>query len=124
LGRDFIQRVVGSKWQRVEQTIGQAGIMGVATMRFLPIAPFTIVTLISGAFQVRFRTTSLDLFSGWRRELSLLYLFAHQFESAIRNPGLGSYWVVIALVAITILGTLWLRRKLGNEPKKEIAFSR
>src|SRR5262249_33232968 len=29
LGRNFIQRVVGSKWQRVEQKIDQAGIMGV-----------------------------------------------------------------------------------------------
>jgi len=27
LGRNFIQRVVGSKWQRVEQKIDQAGIM-------------------------------------------------------------------------------------------------
>jgi phospholipase D1/2 len=124
LGRDFIQQVVGSKWQRVEQKIGQTGITGVATLRLLPVAPFTIVNIISGAFQIRFWDYIVGTLLGMAPGVIIINLFAHQFESAIRNPGLGSYTVVIALVAITVLGTLWLRRKLGNEPKKEIALSR
>jgi peptidoglycan hydrolase-like protein with peptidoglycan-binding domain len=52
LGRDFIQQVIGSKWRRVEQRIGQAGIIAVATMRLLPVAPFTIVNIISGAGKI------------------------------------------------------------------------
>jgi phospholipase D1/2 len=124
LGRDFIQQVVGSKWQRVEQKFGKTGITGVATLRLLPVAPFTIVNIISGAFQVRFWDYIVGTLLGMAPGVIIINLFAHQFESAIRNPGLGSYTVVIALVAITVLGTLWLRRKLGNEPKKEIALSR
>ena len=124
LGRDFIQQVVGSKWQRVEQKFGKTGITGVATLRLLPVAPFTIVNIISGAFQIRFWDYIVGTLLGMAPGVIIINLFAHQFESAIRNPGLGSYTVVIALVAITVLGTLWLRRKLGNEPKKEIALSR
>jgi hypothetical protein len=54
----------------------------------------------------------------------VINLFAHQFESAIRNPGLGSYTLLIALVVMSVLGILWLRRKLANGPKKQIAFGR
>ena len=116
LGRDSIQRVIGSKWQRVEQKIDQAGIMAVATMRLLPIAPFTIVNVISGAFQVRFRDYIIGSLLGMAPGIVVINLFAHQFESAVRDPGVGTYTLLIALVAMNLLGVLELRRKLGNAP--------
>jgi phospholipase D1/2 len=122
LGRDFIQQVIGSKWQRVEQKIGQAGIISVATMRLLPIAPFTIVNLISGAFQVQFRDYILGSLLGMAPGIIVINLFAHQFEGAIRNPGLGSYTLLIALVAMSVLGILWLRRKIAQSTQKADSF--
>ena len=116
LGRNFIQRVVGSKWQRVEQKIDQAGIMGVATMRLLPVAPFTIVNLVSGAFQVKFRDYIIGSLLGMAPGIVVINLFAQQFESAVRNPGLGSYTLLVASVVLVLLGMLGLRRKLGNAP--------
>jgi phospholipase D1/2 len=121
LGRDFIRQVIGSKWKHVEQKIGQAGIIAVATMRLLPVAPFTIVNIISGAFQVPLRHYVLGTLLGMAPGIVVINLFAHQFESAVRNPGVGSYTLLIALAAVSVLGTLWLRRKLGNVSKKEIA---
>ena len=121
LGRDLVQQIIGSKWKRVEQKIGQAGIIAVATVRLLPVAPFTIVNVISGAFRVPLRDYVIGTLLGMAPGIVLINLFAHQFESAARNPGVGSYTLLIALVAVSILGTLWLRRKLGNESRKEIA---
>jgi uncharacterized membrane protein YdjX (TVP38/TMEM64 family) len=121
LGRDFVQQVLGSKWKRVEHKIGQAGIIAVATIRLLPVAPFTIVNVISGAFRVPLRDYVIGTLLGMAPGIVLINLFAHQFESAARNPGVGSYTLLIALIAVSILGTLWLRRKLGTEPSKEIA---
>jgi phospholipase D1/2 len=43
----------------------------------------------------------------------VINLFEHQLENAVRNPGAGSYVLLGALVAISVLGILWLRRKLG-----------
>jgi phospholipase D1/2 len=121
LGRDFIQQVIGSKWRRVEQRIGQAGIIAVATIRLLPVAPFTIVNIISGAFQVPLRDYLIGTLLGMAPGIVVINLFAHQVESAVRNPGVGSYTLLIVLVAVSFMGTLWLRRKLGSVPKKEIA---
>jgi uncharacterized membrane protein YdjX (TVP38/TMEM64 family) len=121
LGREFVQQVIGSKWQRVEQKIGQAGIIAVATMRLLPVAPFTVVNVISGAFQIPLRDYLIGTLLGMAPGIVMINLFAHQVESAVRNPGVGSYTLLIALAAASIVGTFWLRRKLGHVPKKEIA---
>jgi uncharacterized membrane protein YdjX (TVP38/TMEM64 family) len=44
MGKDFVQRIAGRKWERVEKKIGRSGVMAVAALRLLPVAPFTIVT--------------------------------------------------------------------------------
>jgi phospholipase D1/2 len=121
LGRDLIQQAIGSKWRRVEEKIGQAGIIAVATVRLLPVAPFTIVNVISGAFHVPLRDYVIGSLIGLAPGIVVINLFAHQFESAIRNPGVGSYTLLIVLAAASVVGTLWLRRRLGNLSKKEVA---
>jgi phospholipase D1/2 len=55
LGRDFIQKLMGSKWQAIEHKTNQTGVLSVATLRAIPIAPFTVINIISGAFQVPVR---------------------------------------------------------------------
>jgi phospholipase D1/2 len=119
LGRDFIRQITGPKWERVEQKIGETGIVAVATMRLLPIAPFTVVNVISGAFQVPLRDYTVGSLLGLAPGIVVINLFAHQFERAIRNPGMGSYILLGALIVVSVLGTLWLRRKLGMSKSQE-----
>jgi phospholipase D1/2 len=112
LGRDFVRKIVGPKWKRVEEKIGRAGILAVATLRLIPIAPFTVVNVICGAFQVPVRDYIVGSLLGLAPGIIVINLFAHQFERAIRNPGAGSYVLLIALIVVSILGSIWLRRKL------------
>jgi phospholipase D1/2 len=120
LGRDFVRQITGTRWKRIEQKISQAGIMAVATTRLVPVAPFTVVNVISGAFQVPPRDYVIGSLLGLAPGIIVINLFAHQFERAIRNPGVGSYMLSIALVALSLAGTLWLRRKLANHRKEEM----
>jgi uncharacterized membrane protein YdjX (TVP38/TMEM64 family) len=41
-------------------------------------------------------------------------LFAHQFTSAIRNPGIGAVLVLTALIIITVVGAVWLKRRFES----------
>jgi len=115
LGRDFVRQITGPKWERVERKIGRAGIVAVATLRLLPVAPFTIVNVISGAFQVPLKDYTLGSVLGLAPGIVVINLFAHQMESAIRNPGWGSYLTLAGLIVASALGTVWLRRRLGRE---------
>jgi phospholipase D1/2 len=118
LGRDFVRQITGSKWHRVEKKIDRAGIAAVTTMRLLPVAPFTIVNIISGAFQVPLRHYVIGTVLGMAPGIVVINLFAHQVESAVRNPGVGSYTLLIVLATASVVGTLWLRRKLRNVSNK------
>jgi uncharacterized membrane protein YdjX (TVP38/TMEM64 family) len=40
--------------------------------------------------------------------------FAHQFNSAIRDPGIGTFLILAALILITIAGSVWLKRRLES----------
>jgi len=115
LGSDFIRQLTGAKWKALEGKITQTGILAVAALRAIPIAPFTVVNIISGAFQVPVRDYIFGSLLGLAPGIIVTNLFARQLQSAIRNPGLGSFVLVAALVVVSILGTIWLRRKFANK---------
>jgi uncharacterized membrane protein YdjX (TVP38/TMEM64 family) len=114
MGKDFVQRIAGRKWRRVEEKIGQSGIMAVAAIRLLPVAPFTIVNIVSGAFKVPILHYLLGSMLGLAPGILVINFFAHQFARAVRNPGVGSYAFLGVGVAITVAGVVWMRRKLAK----------
>jgi phospholipase D1/2 len=115
LGSDFIRKLTGAKWQALERKINQTGILAVAALRAIPIAPFTVINIISGAFQVPVRDYLLGSLLGLAPGIVITNLFAHQLQSAIRNPGLGSFVLLAVLAIVSILGTIWLRRKFARK---------
>lgn len=123
LGGDFVQRMTGSRWAHFQRKLDQAGTMAVATMRLLPVAPFTIVNIISGAFKVPFRQYILGSLIGLMPGILLINLFVYQMEDAFRNPGAGSLALLAGLVVISGLGVLLVRRKLSKDKPKETAFA-
>jgi uncharacterized membrane protein YdjX (TVP38/TMEM64 family) len=88
--------------------------MAVATLRLLPIAPFTVVNIVSGAFKVPLRDYVLGSLVGLVPGILITNFFAHQFNAAIRDPGIGTFLILAALIAITIAGTVWLKRRLES----------
>lgn len=111
LGQEFVRKIAGAKWKRMEQKIGRSGIIAVATLRLLPVAPFTVVNIVAGAFKVPLRDYIVGSVLGLTPGILITNLFAHQFENAVRDPGIGTILVLAGLVAITIFGTIWLKRK-------------
>lgn len=115
LGRDFVRQIAGPKWKRVEQKIAQSGIIAVATLRLLPVAPFTVVNIVSGAFRVPILDYFVGSLLGLLPGILVINFFARQIERAVRNPGAGSFAVLAGLVVISVVGVLWLRRKYSKQ---------
>jgi phospholipase D1/2 len=114
VGQDFVRKIAGAKWQRVQRKIGRSGIVAVATLRLLPVAPFTVVNIVSGAFKIPLRDYILGSLLGLTPGILITNLIAHQFENAIRNPGIGIFLVLAALVGITIVATVWFKRRFDG----------
>jgi phospholipase D1/2 len=111
LGKDFVQKIAGPKWSSLEEKISQTGIIAVATARLLPVAPFTVVNIVSGAFKVPLRDYLIGSILGLAPGILITNLFAHQFERAIRNPGVGTFLLLLALIAVSVIGGVWLKRR-------------
>ena len=114
LGQGLVQQIAGKKWQRLEKKIGQSGIVAVAALRLLPVAPFTVVNVVSGAFKVPVRDYTIGSVLGLAPGILVTNLFAHQLENAIRNPGPGTIVILAALIVITGLGAVWFKRKFAT----------
>ncbi len=117
MGKDLVQRLAGRRWARAEKKIAPTGVVAVAAVRLLPIAPFTIVNVVSGALKVPLRDYALGSILGLAPGILLINFFAHQFVRAIRHPGAGSYALLAASLALAALGFLWIRRKLAAVEK-------
>ena len=114
LGQGLVQRIAGKKWQRLEKKVAQSGIVAVAALRLLPVAPFTVVNVVSGAFKVPLRDYVFGSVLGLAPGIVITNLFAHQLQTAIHNPGPGTIIILAALIVITALGAVWFKRKFAT----------
>src|SRR5438132_12318020 len=79
LGRDFVRQITGPKWKRVENKIGQTGIIAVETLRLFPVAPITIVNVFSDEYLVSIRDYIHSTICVMDIGLTLVTTFVDQF---------------------------------------------
>jgi len=116
LGRRLMDHLSGSWVERISRTLAKKGVLTVATLRMLPIAPFSILNAVAGASHIRVRDFFLGTVLGELPGLVGLALFLDQVTETIRHPGLGSILLLI-VIAVGIVLIAWaLGRWLSNRP--------
>ena len=115
LGHATVQRLVGSRINRLSKRLARRGIVAMLVIRLLPIAPFTIVNVVAGASDIRFRDYLIGTMIGMTPGIVITVTFVHHLAEAVRNPSLGTI-SVLALVAALLIGmALVLKRLLGRK---------
>jgi len=114
LGRDVVRRLAGARANRLSERIGQRGIVTVAVLRLLPIAPFTIVNLVAGASHIRLRDYMIGSVLGMVPGIVLTVIFAHQFLQAVRHPTASSVATMCAIGLVLVGISVTLQRWLGR----------
>ncbi|OXJ07005.1 VTT domain-containing protein [Burkholderia sp. HI2500] len=114
LGRDAVRRLAGARANRLSEHIGRRGVLAMAVLRLLPIAPFTVVNLVAGASHIGLRDYLVGTAIGMLPGLVLTVTFAHQLTAALSHPRPGAFaWLAaigLALVGISVLLVRVLRR--------------
>jgi uncharacterized membrane protein YdjX (TVP38/TMEM64 family) len=114
LGRDTVRRLGGSRLNRLSRQMAQRGIITVAIVRMVPIAPFTVVNMVAGASHIRFRDFMLGTVLGMGPGMLGLTVFADGVFRALRNPQPTTIAWVVAITVALIAVTLGLRWWLNN----------
>ena len=114
LGRDKVRRLAGSRLDRVNRRLADHSLVTMLTVRLLPIAPYTVVNIVAGAFHIRFRDFVFGTILGMAPGILAITVFERQMEEAIRKPGAGSLSLLAAVVAAIAVTAVMVRRRLGD----------
>jgi len=110
LGRDVVRRASGRRLNELSRKIARQGILAVAAVRFVPVAPFTLVNLVAGASHVRFRDFLLGTGIGVTPGVLGIVLLEASLEELIRRPGPGGVLAVVGVAAVLVVLFALLRR--------------
>ena len=100
IGRQALEDVLGPRLNRIRRAFTRRGVLAVATVRMVPIAPFTLVNLAAGASRIPLSDYVLGTMLGLLPGLILMSALGHQIFSILIEPtALNVVLFVLAVIA-------------------------
>jgi len=116
LGRGTVERLLAGRARRIAKRVAGRGVLAVALLRNLPIAPYSVVNLALGASPVGFGSLVLGTALGLLPGVVALAVVGESVIRAVRHPSVGSIALVLAGVAVvTVAAGLLGRRVLDRD---------
>ena len=114
-GRRAVIRLAGDRLLRVSREVARRGVLAVALVRLVPVAPFLFVNLAAGASHLRFRDFSIGTAVGLTPGMLIVAVLTERVDAVVREPALANLlWLAltvgVALGVITMLRR-WLRAR-------------
>lgn len=102
--RGTVHAAFGRTVQRVNAALTDRGVIAVAVIRTIPIAPFTLVNIAMGAVGVRLRDYLCGTALGIAPGIAAFTVFGHQLREIISRPTMAN----VALLVAAIVGWIGL----------------
>ncbi|MBL8658515.1 MAG: VTT domain-containing protein [Rhodospirillales bacterium] len=102
LGERWATKLFGRRWRRIGDTLSGRGVLAVAMVRMVPVAPYSVVNFLAGALRVRFIDFILGTALGLIPGIIALSLFGAQLGAVLREPG----WLNVSLLIVISLALL------------------
>ena len=107
LGRDVLRDWMGPRLNRVRRRILRQGVLAVAAIRMVPVAPFTLVNMVAGASGIKLLEYTAGTLLGLLPGLILMSALGAQIVRIVKSPSAFE----IALFAICVIA--WIGLSLG-----------
>ncbi len=107
IGRRILEDLLGPRLNRIRRGIARRGVLAIATVRLVPLAPFTLVNLTAGASRIPFQDYVLGTMIGMAPGLVLMSIMGHQMLNVITAPTPSN----VALFVIAVVA--WVALSLG-----------
>jgi phospholipase D1/2 len=112
------QKALGATMKKLDSVLSDRGVVTIAAMRMIPIAPFTLVNLAAGGMGVRFRDFMLGTALGLAPSITMICIFGRQVRAFWKHPsGTGVALVVavcLAWLAMAVGLQMWIARWKGK----------
>jgi phosphatidylserine/phosphatidylglycerophosphate/cardiolipin synthase-like enzyme/uncharacterized membrane protein YdjX (TVP38/TMEM64 family) len=116
--KDAVSWLTGPRLDRLSKKLSNHGLVTVAAVRLVPIAPFTVVNLVAGSSHLRFRDFFLGTLVAMAPGLLAMALVADRVATAVDKPSPWTIAVAVGLLVLLVLLGRWVKNKLapGDEP--------
>lgn len=101
-GEKALRAVMGPRLHRIRDGIASRGIVAVATIRLVPIAPFTLVNLVAGAARIPILDFVLGTAIGLAPGLLVLSTLGDRLLSILNDPSPAQIGILLAVIAAWI----------------------
>jgi phosphatidylserine/phosphatidylglycerophosphate/cardiolipin synthase-like enzyme/uncharacterized membrane protein YdjX (TVP38/TMEM64 family) len=99
-GQRALSRVMGPRLERIRSMIVRQGVLSVAAIRVVPVAPFTFVNLAAGASAIKLVDYMAGTLLGMLPGLIVMSALGYRILAILSDPSLAE----VALLVIAVLG--------------------
>jgi phospholipase D1/2 len=100
--------------EKVKEQLTDQGVITIAALRMVPLAPFTLVNIAAGCIGVRFRDFMLGTALGIAPGMTLVVLFGRQVRAFWKDPSASAVLLVVGVCVVWISVSLTLQRLVAR----------
>lgn len=112
LWRDAVRRLGGKRLNRISRRLAGSGVLVVAAVRMVPLAPFTVVNLVAGCIHIRPGTFALATLLGMCPGILALTLLSNQAVQVLTHPNWQTAGTAFAMLVVAAGGLYAFHRAL------------
>jgi phospholipase D1/2 len=105
----FHARLADPRWVRLRERILSHGLIAVAAVRLVPVAPYSVVSLAAGMLRVRRADYVAGTAIGMAPGIALYAVFADRAEKVLHEPH-PLAWLSLLGVVVVIVALAWFAR--------------
>jgi uncharacterized membrane protein YdjX (TVP38/TMEM64 family) len=113
LGRQGIRQLTGSWVNRLSLKAATHGVLSVAILHILPIAPYTVKNMVAGSSHISFKDFVFGTILGMVPGITVITLLEYQIEMVMYEQEAENFVILAILFVLFIGGGVALYRKLG-----------
>jgi uncharacterized membrane protein YdjX (TVP38/TMEM64 family) len=118
IGREPLRRWLGERLEKLERQFTDRGIVAIALIRKVPVAPFTIVNMLIGAIGVRYRDFIVGTALGMIPGIAAFAFVSDRFLHAWREPTPQNVALTVTAVLLWIGIVLLVQRIFNRHVKR------
>jgi len=112
LDRNTVRRVAGARLNDMIQVLRRRGLLAITALRLVPLAPFSVESVVAGAVGVKAWHFMLGSAIGILPGTLASTIFGDQLHAALKDPATVNYWLLAAVIVVMAAATLAVRRWL------------
>jgi phospholipase D1/2 len=112
LWRDAVRRIAGERLNRLSRRLAKRGVLTVAAVRMIPVAPYGIVNLVAGASHIGFRDFLFGSFVGLLPGMLGITIFADRAWMVVTRGGSRNIALLVVVLIVVGASLIWLQHRL------------